>query len=118
LIEPLQDRKRTLNASGVVRDKNKTRDGVLVALLEVYDGNDYKSDKEVMRAQTQKGAFRFPSPINPGKYKICITEDKENYYCGDVRMDKDNNNKVYELQRSRSKLLFGGGKRQLTLSIQ
>jgi type VI secretion system protein ImpL len=117
-VGALQDRKRTLNASGVVRDKNKTRDGVLVALLEVYDGNDYKSDKEVMRAQTQKGAFRFPSPINPGKYKICITEDKENYYCGDVRMDKDNNNKVYELQRSRSKLLFGGGKRQLTLSIQ
>jgi type VI secretion system protein ImpL len=113
-----QERKATVNVSGIVRDKDKTRDGVIVTLLEAYDDNEFKSDKEIMRARTQKGAFRFPGPINPGKYKICVSEEKDSYYCGDVRLDRENDNKVYELKRSRSKLIFGGGKRQLTLNIK
>jgi type VI secretion system protein ImpL len=113
-----QERKRTLNVSGIVRDKDKTRDGVIVALLESYEDNEFIADKEIMRAQTKDGAFRFPSPINPGKYKICASEDKENYYCGDVRLERDNDGKTYELQRPRSRLIFGGGKRQLSLNIK
>ena len=65
-----QERKSTVRVSGIVSDKDNTKDGVIVALLESYDDNEYEADKEIMRAQTRKGAFRFPSPINPGKYKI------------------------------------------------
>ncbi len=114
----MQDRQRALHISGVVRDKNKTKDGVIVALLEPYDENEFESEKEIMRTQTTKGAFRFPSPINPGKYKICASEDKDSFYCGDVRLERDTDGKTYELQRSRSKILFGGGKRQLDLKIR
>ncbi|MBN2319757.1 MAG: type VI secretion system membrane subunit TssM [Acidobacteria bacterium] len=113
-----QERQRTLRVSGIVRDKDKTKNGVIVTLLEAYEDNDYKADKEIMRAQTKEGAFRFPSPINPGKYKICASEDKESYYCSDVRLARDNDGKEYELKRSRSRLIFGGGKRQLELTIK
>ncbi|MBN2243169.1 MAG: type VI secretion system membrane subunit TssM [Acidobacteria bacterium] len=113
-----QERRSTLSVSGIVRDKDKTRDGVVVALLELYDNNDYESDKEIMRAQTSNGAFRFPNPVNPGKYKICASENSKDFYCADVRLDRGNDGKEFELKRSRSRLVFGGGQRQLQLNIK
>ncbi len=115
----VQERKRTLTVGGILRDNEKTRDGVSISLLEAYEDNKYQAEREIMRAYTKAGAFRFPNPVNPGTYKICASEDNdESHYCGDVRLARENDGKVYELKRSRSVLVFGGGKRQLDLSIR
>jgi type VI secretion system protein ImpL len=118
-VGAVQERKSTLIVGGIVRDKDKTRKNTSVSLLEMYEDDQYQADKEIMKAKTgDGGAFKFSTPINPGTYKICVSENKDDYYCGDVRLMRENNGKVYELKRSRSMLLFGGGKRQLTLNIR
>ncbi len=118
-VGTVQERKRTLIVGGIIRDKDKTKTGASVSLLEAYGDNKYEAEKEIMRARTQEGIFRFPNPVNPGTYKVCISEDNdESHYCGDVRLSRENDGKVYELKRSRSRLIFGGGKRQLTLNVR
>lgn len=118
-VGAIRERKSTLIVGGIVKDKDKTKENVSVSLLQVYEDDKYEADKEIMRAQAQEGVFQFPNPVNPGAYKICASEDNDNsHYCGDVRLARENDGKVYELKRARSRILFGGGKRQLTLNIK
>jgi type VI protein secretion system component VasK len=112
-------RQRGLTVGGGVKEKDKNLQGAAVLLLEAYSDSKFVADKEIMRTQTQDGSFQFPNPINPGPFKICVTKKGEtNYYCGDVRLDRDSDSKAYELRRPRSMVVFGGGKLDLTLHIK
>jgi len=112
-------RQRGLTAGGGVKEKDKNLQGATVLLLEAYSENKFLANKEIMRTQTQDGAFAFPNPINPGPFKICVAKKGDNnYYCGDVRLERDNDGKAYELRRPRSMVVFGGGKLDLILRIK
>ncbi len=117
-VGTVQQRKRSLILGGIVREKKKALDGRTVLLLEASGDSKYEADREIMRTRTAEGVFRFPNPVNPGSFTICVTKDEKNYYCGDVRVGRENDGKVYELKRPRSKIIFGGGKRLLTLKVE
>jgi type VI secretion system protein ImpL len=113
------DRQRSLITGGILKDKNKTLDGATIILLEAYADSRFQANKEIMRTQTRNGDFRFPNPINPGQFKICAIKKGDNsYYCGDVRLGKENEGKTYELREPRSLVVFGGGKLDLTLRFR
>ena len=71
-----------------------------------------------MRAETSAGQFQFSTPVNAGRYKICVSKDRKSFFCGDIRLALDNDGKSYELRRPRSMLVKGGGRLELTLSIR
>ena len=112
-------RQRGLTVGGSVKDRGKNVAGVTVVLMEAYSDNKFQADKEVARVQAQDGNFQFPNLINPGHFKVCVTRSGDtNYYCGDVRVERDGDGKAYELRRPRSMKLFGGGKLDLTVRIR
>jgi type VI secretion system protein ImpL len=112
-------RQRGLAVGGSVKEKGKNLQGATVMLLEGYSESKFLADKEIMRTQTQDGNFNFPNPINPGPFKICAAKKGDtNYFCADVRLDRDSNGKPYELRRPRSMVVFGGGKLDLVLQIR
>lgn len=113
------ERQRGLIAGGTLKEKNKNLNGATVVVLEAYSENKLLADKEIMRAQTRDGIFEFPNPINPGSFKICAAKkDDKNFFCGDVRLDRERNGQSYELSRSRSMMMFGGGKLNLILNVR
>jgi hypothetical protein len=112
-------RQRGLAVGGGIKEKGKNLQGAAVLLLEAYSDNKFLADKEIMRTQTQNGTFEFPNPINPGPFKICAAKKGDsNYFCADVRLDRDSSGKTYELKRPRSMVVFGGGKLDLTVQIR
>jgi type VI secretion system protein ImpL len=112
-------RERALTVGGGVKEKDKNLQGATVILLEAYSDNKFVANKEIMRTQTKDGTFQFPNQVNPGPFKICAAKKGEtNYYCGDVRLERDSDGKPFELRRPRSVVVFGGGKLDLTLRVR
>jgi type VI secretion system protein ImpL len=113
------ERQRGLIAGGTLKEKDKNLNGATVVVLEAYSENKVLADKEIMRAQTRDGIFEFPNPINPGSFKICAAKKGDkNFFCGDVRLDRERNGQSFELSRSRSMMMFGGGKLNVILNIK
>jgi len=113
------ERQSSLVPGGTLKDKGKNLEGATVILLEAYADSKFQANKEIMRTQTKGGAFQFAKPINPGPYKICAVKRGDNsYYCGDVRLGRENEGKAYELREPRSLIVFGGGKLDLTLRFR
>jgi len=119
-VGAVQDvRQRGMSAGGTLKDKGKNLQGATVLLMEAYSDNKFLAGKEVMRAQTYDGTFQFPSPINPGPFKICATRKGEtSYFCGDVRVDRGNNGRAFVLKHPRSMVVFGGGQLDLVLQVK
>ncbi len=119
-VGDVQDtRQRGMAVGGTLKEKGKGLQGATILLMEAYSESKFLAGKEIMRAQTREGAFQFPNSVNPGAFKICATRKGENnYFCGDIRVDRSSNGRSFGLKRPRSMVVFGGGQLDVTLQVR